>query len=146
MKKLSTVKEYKVKMAYKYTSLSMAVAFAVVGLMFLLMTNGILMFFNNISRSLGMMTSSGEGINFYLILAVAYMYLVTLIAWLIYMYPDNRVLPQLLINGKTASSILSFYMILHDSPYLIYITNGVIDGMIAVVMFIFYVKLKKSFI
>jgi hypothetical protein len=114
-----------------------------VGLLFLFMPGGVLVFFNNISRHLGMERSPIQGAGFYIILAVGYMYLVALLAYFMYRYPENRYFPLLLVNGKLASSILSLYLFLVHQPYLIYIVNCLIDGLIGFVVLGFYLKLKR---
>lgn len=128
---------------YRLISLALAVIFALVGLIFLFMPNGVLSFFNDISQYLDMPLSPVQGVNFYLILAVGYMYLVTWLAYFMYRYPADRRFPLLLANAKLASSILSFYLFWLQQPYLIYITNGVIDGSIGIMVLFFYWKMKK---
>ncbi len=129
--------------SYKLISLSLAVVFAMVGLIFLFMPNDVLGFFNYVSKYVGMPLAPMQGINFYLILAVGYMYLVTLLAYFMYRYPEDRRFPWLLANAKLASSILSFYLFLLHQPYLIYITNGVIDGSIGILVVVIYLTMKK---
>ncbi len=121
----------------------MALIFALVGLIFLFMTNGVLIFFNTISQHLGMLPAPAAGINFYLVLAVAYMYLVTLLAYLMYRHPENKQYLVLLINAKAASSILSIFLFIFHQPYLIYIANAVVDGSIAVFLLLFFLKLRR---
>jgi hypothetical protein len=128
---------------YKFFSLLLSLVFAVVGLTFLFMADGVLIFFNAISEYLGMPTSSSQGTTFYFILAVGYMYLVTLLAYLMYRHPENKYFLWLLIHAKTASSILSILLFLLHQQYLIYITNALVDGSIAGVLVLFYLKLRK---
>jgi hypothetical protein len=129
--------------AYKLISLSLAIVFAVVGLIFLIIPNTVLMFFNDISNYLGMPQSSVQGVNFYLVLAVGYMYLVTLLAYFMYRCPQDKRLTLLLANGKLASSILSLYFFLMLQPYLIYIINCIIDGLIGILVLFLYLRMKK---
>lgn len=129
---------------YKFISLSLAVIFFAVGLIFLFIPNGVLRFFNALSGFLGMPTSPVEGMNFYLVLAVGYMYLVTLLAIFMFCFPQDRRFPLLLVNGKLASSLLSFYLFLTHQPYLIYIANGVIDGFIGVFVLVISFRMRKA--
>lgn len=115
---------------YQTISICLAVVFAVVGLIFLLMPAGTLRFFNDLSAPLGLQPSPVEGISFYLILAVGYMYLVALLAWFMARHPENRFFPLLLVNAKLASSVLSLVFFLGFHRSLIYLTNGVVDGLI----------------
>ena len=85
-----------------------------------------------------------NGVSFYLILAVAYMYLVTLLAFFMYRYPDNRIIPVLLINGKFASSLMSLGFFLMHQHFLIYLTNFIMDGFIAVMILILYNVMVKN--
>jgi len=129
---------------YRTFSLLMAIIFAIVGFIFLFLTNGVLVFFNSIATYFGMKQSPAQGINFYLILASGYMYLVSLLAYMMYKHPDNHYFPLLLTNAKFASSVLSLgFFILHE-PFLIYITNCIVDGSIGVLVLYFYFKIKKG--
>jgi hypothetical protein len=128
---------------YKIISAALAVMFAVVGFLFLLLPDGVLEFFNSLSRRIGMTQAPLNGMGFYLILASGYMYLVTLLAFFMYRYPENRHFPLLLANGKLASSILSLYMFLSHQPYLVCLVNFLVDGFIGIIVMIFFFRLKK---
>ncbi len=129
---------------YRPFSLLLAIIFAIVGLIFLFFANGVLHFFNSLSSYTGMLQSPEQGFNFYLILAVGYMYLVTIIAFFIYRFPDNSFFPLLLAHGKLASALLSLGFFLVHQRYLIYITNCIVDGGIGILALIFYFKLKRA--
>lgn len=129
---------------YKRTSLSLAIIFGIVGLVFLLIPGNVMHFFNTISPCLGFIESPVQGTGFYLILAVGYMYLVTLLACLMVRHPENPFLPILLINGKSASSVLSFGLFFLHGPFLIYVTNGIVDGIIALCVFILFRKTRMK--
>lgn len=128
---------------YKLFSLTAAAIFAVVGLIFLLFPDSALIFFNSISGYFGLPQSPVQGTGFYLTLASAYMYLVTLLAYLMYRYPEQRIYPFLLAQGKLASSIISIYLFLMHQPYLIYFANFVIDGIIGIAA-LYFMKMKKT--
>jgi len=95
---------------YRLSGLCMMVTFIVVGLLFFLMPDGVLSFFNAISGQLGMTKMLLQGKSFFLILATAYMYIVSLLAFFMFKYPDNQFPPLLLTNAKLASSFLSLGM------------------------------------
>lgn len=124
--------------AYKLISLCMAVVFGVVGLIFLFMSADVLRFFNTLSGTLGMEEVIPGENHFYAALAVAYMYLVTLLAALMYLHPDRAVYPLLLLNGKFASSIASILFFVFDKHLLIFLTNGVVDGLIGLLVVAMY--------
>ena len=100
------------------------------------------MFFNYVSTYLGMPHSPVQGVGFYLILAVAYMYVVTLLAFSMYRHPQEKSYPLVLANAKLASCAVSLYLFLIYQPYLIYIANGVVDGCIGLIALYFVEKLK----
>ncbi|OPZ71608.1 MAG: hypothetical protein BWY83_01071 [bacterium ADurb.Bin478] len=116
---------------YRSISLAMAVVFAVVGLLFLFCAGQVLHLFNTLALQLVLPQSSEEAVGFYLLLAVAYMYVVTQLAFLMYRHPENSLLPFLLINAKAASAMLSVLFFVFHEKYLIYIVNAVVDGSIA---------------
>jgi len=137
------MKELKLKY-YKQLSLFLALIFAAVGLVFLILPKGVLTFFNTIGRRLGMAQAPEVGFNFYLVLAVAYMYLVTLLAWMMARHPLNKIFHFLLANAKLASSILSFGLFIFHQPYLLYITNGIVDGLIGAIVLWFFFKIRAA--
>ena len=129
---------------YKTISLLLSITFGIVGLIFLFYSNSVLRFFNSVSETFGMAQAPETGLNFYLILAVGYMYLVTLIAFFMYRFPENRFFPLILGNGKIASSVLSLGFFMFLNKYLIYLINFVVDGLIGILAFILYFKLKQN--
>ena len=126
----------------KAIGMALSVLFAVVGLIFLLMPDDVIVLFNGISRICGMEESPVQGYTFYLILAVGYMYLVSLLAFMMYLHPEDKRFVWLLINAKAASSIVSMIMFVVQRQYLIYAANAIVDGLIAVLLTVLYKKLK----
>jgi hypothetical protein len=123
---------------YRRAGICLSVIFGAVGLIFLILPDQTLSFFNRLSPPLGFTEAPVHGMGFFLILAVGYMYLVTLLAGLMAKHPENRYFPMLLIHGKCASSVLSFAFFALHGPFLIYAANGVIDGSIALAVWILY--------
>jgi len=132
------------KSFYKIMSLVLALLFASVGIIFLLMPTGVIGFFNTISRSFGMRESPLTGYQFFLILAAAYMYIVTLLAWSMFRHPENKTYPLLLAQAKAMSSLLSFLFFIFHQSFLIYLANGVVDGAIAVFVLVMYLRMPRS--
>jgi len=129
---------------YKVFSFTVAAIFAVVGLIFLFFPDWALIFFNSISGYLRLPQAPLQGTGFYLILASAYMYLVTLLAYLMYRHPEQKIYPFLLVQGKLASSVISIYLFFMHQHYLIYLANFIIDGFIGIVALYFFLKMKKA--
>jgi hypothetical protein len=129
---------------YIRTSLALAVIFGVVGLLFLLIPQRVIDFFNRISPGLGFIETQDTGTGPYLVLAVGYMVLVTLLACLMARHPENPYFPALLITGKASSSLLSFAMFLLLGPYLIYLANGIVDGTIALSVYVLFRKTRMK--
>jgi hypothetical protein len=130
--------------AYKLISLSLSIVFAIVGLIFLLMPDSVLIFFNTVSRSLGMPEAPQQGFGFYQILAVGYMYLVTLLAYLMYLHPEDSKYLLLLVNAKSASSVISLFFFIFHRHHLVYLSNGVVDGVIAVALLVLHRRMKGT--
>ncbi len=129
---------------YRVISLIFVFTFIAVGLLFLFYADGVLAFFNIISDILGFSPSPTEGVDFFLILTGGYMYMVTLIAYMMYRHPTSAIYPLLLTHGKWASSFLSLCFFIFHRPYLIYLANFFVDGLIGVIALIFYSRLKKT--
>ena len=129
---------------YKVFSLTVAVIFAIVGLIFLFFPDWALIFFNSISGYFRLPQVPLQGTSFYLILASAYMYLVTFLVYLMYRHPEQKIYPFLLVQGKLASSIISIYLFFMHQHYLIYLANFIIDGFIGIAALYFFLKMKKA--
>ena len=129
---------------YRAFCLTLAIGFAAVGIIFGTMPDGVIAFFNNLSKPLSLPRCPEAGFNFYLILAVAYMYLVTVLAVMMYRFPGNKYFPILLINAKLASSIISFALFVSHSRYLVYLTNFIVDGLIGVLVLVLYLKIVRN--
>ncbi len=119
-----------------------AVVFAAVGLVFALIPESVLVFFNNLSGYLDLPQSPVQGAGLYLALAVAFMYLVTVLAFLIFRYPEAKCFPLLLANAKFASSAISLFLFVTGYPYLILITNFIADGIIGAVALLHYFRVR----
>ena len=127
---------------YRRTSLALAAVFGTVGLLFLLIPQRVIDFFNRISPGLGFLESPDCGTGFYIVLAVGYMVLVTWLAFLMARHPENPHFPMLLIGGKASSSVLSFAMFAVQGPYLVYLANGIVDGTIALGVYLLFRKTR----
>jgi len=116
---------------YRSAALVLAASFLLVGALFLAVPDRVISFFNRLSAPLGLPEGPPVGHSFFLILASGYMYLVSLLAWLMYKHPRKRTFPFILAHGKSASSLLSLLFFLTQKPYLIYLVNFLVDGVIA---------------
>lgn len=119
--------------SYRAFSLSLAAIFAAVGALFLALPRQVLGFFNVLSRRWGFVEAPAAP-SFFGVLAVAYMVIVTALAWRMFRSPRERVYPRLLGLAKLASSVLSFWLFAVQAPWLIYLVNGIVDGGIGIVV------------
>jgi hypothetical protein len=129
---------------YKPLSLALAVMFAAVGLLFLVVPGGVVEFFNRLSGQLGFQPSPLYQPDFFLILAVGYMAVVTFVAWSMFRRPGDASFPTVLAVAKFSSSLLSFVFFFRRAPYLMYLTNALVDGLIAVVALLCLLALKQN--
>ncbi len=129
---------------YKPYSLILAISFALVALLFLLIPNQVIQFFNSLSSGIGLPTAPLPVNAFYRILAVGYMYLVTCFAVQMYRFPHQRLYAALLAHAKLFSAMLSILFFIIDQPFLIYLCNAVIDGAIGLSALWSFRKLKQS--
>jgi hypothetical protein len=116
---------------YRAVGAALAVVFAAVGFVFLLAPETVLVFFNSFSSSFGLPPAPIDGGGLYSALAVGYMYVVTLLAALMFHRPANPGWIVLLVNAKAASAVASLLLFFLREPYLVLLTNGVVDGGIA---------------
>jgi len=106
----------------------LAFAFAVTGMLFLLSPEGVLRWVEAIGRSFGSFApASGE--RFWLILAFAYMMLVTFLAGLSAWRPQTfRPMLWALMFGKAVSSSTALMFFILDRPAFVYLLNFLVDG------------------
>ena len=129
---------------YRAMSLALMLAFAATGLLFLLSPDTAIGFFNSLSASFDLPQAPDNGWDFYLVLAVGYMYVVTFLAFMMFRHPDNRSFPLLLANAKLASSVLSMALFLLQAHYLIYLANFAVDGTIGIVVLTMYLRMRTA--
>ena len=111
----------------------MAVSFAVVGILFIAVPNGVLDTISDLGDSLGSFTRAPHGSEeLWLALAFAYMVVITGIC-LVVQADVVRYRPLLLVlaAGKTASSLGSLGFYLFDQHVFIYLLNFLVDGFLA---------------
>jgi hypothetical protein len=129
---------------YRAISLALAATFAAVGLLFLVLPDAALAFMNSLGRGFGLPEAPPGGAGFYLGLAVGYMYVVTVLAWMMSRHPADRRYPLLLAHAKGASGLLSLALLVFHRPYFIYAANGLIDLSLAALAWILYLSRKKA--
>jgi len=129
---------------YRIASLGAAAMFAAVGSVFLFFPDVPLIFFNGMSGSFGLQAAPLNGGGFYLALAAAYMYIVTLIAVMMWRDPLQPLYPMMLANAKFASSAASLYLFAVCGRYLIFFANFIVDGFIGVLAVYFFLKVRKG--
>jgi hypothetical protein len=128
---------------YRIFSLGLAVVFALVGGVFLFLPRGMLAFFNGVSHRLGMSPGPAES-SFFGVLAAAYMYVVTILAWSMYRFPGEKIYPLILGQAKLASSLLSFAMFFFQAPWLITLVNGIVDGGLGLVVLMMFLRVRAA--
>jgi hypothetical protein len=129
---------------YRPLSLILAAIFASTGLLFLVVPDRVVLLFNTLSTSFGMPQSPAAGHSLYLILACGYMYVVTVLACLMFIHPSNRTFPLLMAHAKLASSVLSLILFVFHANYLIFLSNFIIDGFIGGIAVVFYFRMGKE--
>jgi len=121
--------------ALRILLLGHAVAFAVVGGVFLCFPDGTVSAVNAAGRPLGFPDAPASALRFWWTLALGYMVMVTLLAILAARAPRERAhLLPILAAGKGTSSFLCFASFAGGTPALLYLLNGLVDGTIAVVI------------
>jgi hypothetical protein len=111
----------------------MAASFAVVGILFITVPNGVLDTISDLGDSLGDFAPAPHGSEeLWLALAFAYMVVITGIC-LVIQADVVRYRPLLLVlaAGKTASSLGSVGFYLFDQDVFIYLLNFLVDGFLA---------------
>ena len=121
---------------YRGVMLVLAVAFGGVGAIVLFVPEDVLAVFNALSPAFGLPPGPAEPTGFFVILSSAYMYTVMYIAATVYLHPRHQILPMVLVHAKAVSSIISLGFFLLSAPLLIYATNFVVDGVIALVVWL----------
>lgn len=120
--------------------ITMATTFAAVGAVFLLVPGGVLDVLNRVGAVFGMPASPTQAFTLFLALAVAYMYVVTVLAVQMARHPGARAYPWLLVQAKSATAVLCLILFLTQAQYLAYAANAVVDGFIAVSVWVLAVR------
>jgi hypothetical protein len=117
---------------YRTTALAFAIAFAAVGAVFLLAPHAVSTLFDWLGQLAGArgMPPGDLASGLFRALAVAYMYVVTSLAWMMYRRPTETIWPALLAHAKLASAAVSFLLLVLHGYFLAYLANGVVDGAI----------------
>ena len=115
---------------------ALAWTFAVVGLTFFIAPNGTVRFINTVGSVFRVFPPAPEtDLRFWLSLGVAYMALVTVLAWRIAADPrGNRALLPVLATGKFASSFTCLLFFLFHEPTFLYLLNFLVDGSIVLIV------------
>ncbi|HET7177820.1 MAG TPA: hypothetical protein VFI63_03945 [Solirubrobacterales bacterium] len=111
----------------------LAVSFAVVGILFIAVPNGVLDVISDLGDSLGGFTRAPHGTEqLWLALAFAYMVVITLICLVAQAdVVRYRALLLILAGGKTASSLAALGFFVFDRDVFIYLLNFLVDGFLA---------------
>jgi hypothetical protein len=116
---------------YRATALVLGVTFAVTGLVFLCAPGQVNVFLDRLGVGAGRALPAADlDLGLFRALAGAYMYLVTLLAWLMFRHPAEPRWPTLLAHAKLASAVISFALFVAHRPHLVYVINGVVDGLL----------------
>jgi hypothetical protein len=119
----------------RITGYGLAASFALVGVLFLILPVDVLDTLNRVGTATGLSRSPLDGHGFYLALAVAYMYLVTVLAVLMARHPEESAYATLLVHAKAASSLLSLLLFAAHAHYFVYLANFAVDGAIALFVY-----------
>ncbi len=121
-----------------------AAAFALAGAAFVVLPGAVLRWFDALSRHAGFAPFPGPLERFWLILAAAYMYVVTALAWSMYRRPDEPVYPRLLAHAKLASAALSLAAFVLLAPHLLFLANAAVDGAIGAVALVLWRRCARA--
>lgn len=119
----------------------MALGFLVVGLSFILDPDGTILRIDAAGESLGDYPEAPlTGDKLWLALSFAYMMVIAALAWMVQTdVVKNRQLILVLFLAKATSSLAACYFFLFDQNVFVYLTNFVVDGVLAIVAIICWV-------
>ncbi len=131
---------------YRMLMIMLFWAFLIVGSMFYIVPNHVIIMFNMVSGKIGHFQATPLSMErFYIDLAVAYMACVTAIAYLIIKdVQKNLNLTPVLLTGKAVSSLTSLISFIMYQNSLLLISNFIIDGSIVFIVLAFYIPVKKE--
>ncbi len=117
---------------YRAVAIALAIVFAAVGSVFLLAPNAVFDVFVRAAAVAGRpgMPAADVDAALFRALAVAYMYVVTLLAWMMFRQPAVKTWPTLLAHAKFASAAVSLFLFVAHTQYLVWAANGIVDGAI----------------
>ncbi len=106
----------------------LAATFGAAGLLFLFRSGQVVAWFDRLSWRVGLSAPPPRFGSLWLVLAVAYMYVVTVLAWGIWRHPAEPLYPRLLAHAKLCSAALSAAAFALTIPHLIFLANALVDG------------------
>lgn len=116
---------------YRAIALVLAVSFAVTGVVFLVAPGEVGALLDRLGIAVGSVLPAADlESGLFRALAVAYMYLVTLLAWMMFTRPAEPLWPTLLAHAKLASAAISLVLFVSHRPYVVYLVNGLVDGLL----------------
>ena len=120
---------------YRTVALTLALTFLAVGITFLAAPHAVQALFDWIAHRIALpaLPAGNVETGLFRALAVAYMYIVSLLAWMMFRRPAEVVWPTLLAHAKLASAALSFLLMAALGSNLLFAANGVVDGVIGLV-------------
>lgn len=127
----------------KAFALALAAVFAAVGAIFLFLPGRTLAFFNAFSARWDLAQGPAEG-SFFVVLAAAYMTVVTILAWRLFRSPGDRASARLLVQAKLASSVLSLAVFALSARWSILLVNGLVDGGLGLAVWAAYLRKKAG--
>lgn len=131
--------------ALRLLFVGLAIAFAVTGTLFFLFPDGTVRALNATGALVGFPPAPPSPLRFWLSLAVAYMVLVTLLAWAISRDPIARApMMPILAAGKATSSLTCALYFVGSAPYFIYFANAAVDGSLALLVLAAYAAVSAT--
>lgn len=121
--------------AIRLTGYALAATFAVVALLFLVLPAEVQRALNWVGSGLDLPPAPVVGLSFYTLLAVAYMYVVTVLAVLVARQPRTAAYAFVLVHAKAASSVLSLALFILQDVYFVYLANFLVDGAVALLVY-----------
>lgn len=122
-------------LVYRTIALLLAVVFTIVGVVFLIAPGAVLDAFDRaaaMTGQLGMPAADAES-GLFRALAVAYMYVVAWLAWMMFRRPWEPTWPTLLAQAKFASATVSLVLFVAHAPFLVYLANGIVDAVLGTI-------------
>ena len=123
---------------------SLAVAFAVMALLLLVLPAHVLQALNRIGDLLGLPPAPVVGLGYYTAIAVAFMYVLAVLAALVAREPAVRAYATVLVHAEAALAVLSLALFALQDVHFVFLASFSVHALVAVFVYVLCLRTRRA--